>query len=168
MVGHVQHLARLQVGDVRGSVDGAGEGAVRGREGRFPHLAELVEDVGHGGLVGFVVHEDDGPFAGEDQFGKGGPVVDGERDVRRDVGVSAQAAVFDGTGVVSDVDEIAVAEEDGDDVVGVGLDPRGHVAEVGFDGAGVEEVAGGVAVVECAVHNVRLSLYCVVRNVSLT
>jgi len=46
----------------------------------------------------------------------------------------------------------------------VGADPGGHVAEVGFDGAGVEEGAGGVAVVEGVVLHVRLALYCVVRN----
>ncbi len=68
MVRHIQHLARHAIVNTRRPVDGAGEGAVRGRERGFPHVAELVEDVGNGGLVSFVIHEDDGALAGQDKL----------------------------------------------------------------------------------------------------
>lgn len=164
MVRHIQHLARHAIVDTRRPVDGAGKRAVRRREGGFPHVAELVEDVGNSGLIGFVIHEDDGALAGQDKLRQSGPVVGGEPGFGGDVGVFAQAAVFDGMGVVAYVDEVAVADEDCDDVVGVGADPGRHVAEVGFDGAGVEEGAGGVAVVKGVILHVRLALYCVVRE----
>lgn len=159
MVRHIQPLPCLSVADTRGSLHRARKTAVSRRERRLPHLAELVEDIRYDSLIGFIVHEDDGTFACQYQFRKRRPVVDGQGDSRRDVGVSAQTAVFDWSCVVAYIDEVAVADEDGDDIVGVVLDPGGHGAEIGFYGANVEEVAGSVAVVECVVHHVRLTLH---------
>lgn len=41
-----------------------------------------------------------------------------------------------------------VAHEDCDDVVGVALEPGSYALEIGLKGAGVEDVAGGVAEVD--------------------
>ena len=61
-------------------------------------------------------------------------------------------------GVVAHADEIGVADEDGDDVVGVRGDPLRDVCKVLLAGAGIEEVAGGVAVEDCVVDPVGLAL----------
>lgn len=61
-------------------------------------------------------------------------------------------------GVVAHADEVGVADEEGDDVVGVGGDPAGDVCEVFLCGAGVKDVTGGVAVEYCVVYIVGLAL----------
>ena len=60
MIDHVHPIARLTITKSRRTIDRARKAAVCGVEGRLPQLAELVEDVRNGTLVGFVVHEDDG------------------------------------------------------------------------------------------------------------
>ena len=57
-----------------------------------------------------------------------------------------QAASFKRCGVIADADEVTVADEDGDDIVWVGLHPGGNVCKILLRGACVEQVAGGVAV----------------------
>jgi hypothetical protein len=76
----------------------------------------------------------------------------------RGVGPFCKAGRFEGLGVVAYADEVGVADEEGDDVVGVCGDPAGDVCEVFLRGAGVEEVAGGVAVEDCVVDPVGLAL----------
>ena len=39
-----------------------------GIKGCFPELGKLVEDIGHSGLVGIVIHEDDGTLITEDEL----------------------------------------------------------------------------------------------------
>lgn len=76
----------------------------------------------------------------------------------RGVGPFCKTGRFEGLGVVAYADEVGVADEEGDDVVGVCGDPAGDVCEVFLRGAGVEEVAGGVAVEYCVVDPVGLAL----------
>lgn len=78
------------------------------------------------------------------------------------VEVLGDARVLDGRGVVlggDAVGEVAVDDEEGDDVVGVFFDPADERLEFGLPGAGVEEVAAGVAVVDGVVDPVGLALY---------
>lgn len=53
---------------------------------------------------------------------------------------------------------VGVYEEEGDDFVWVEGEPAGHGGEEGLEGAGVEEVAEGVAELEGVVVEVDLSL----------
>ena len=57
-----------------------------------------------------------------------------------------QTASFKRCGVIADADEVTVADEDGDDIVWVGLHPGGNVCKILLRGACIEQVAGGVAV----------------------
>lgn len=80
-------------------------------------------------------------------------------DEGRGVDVGHEAGVFEGGGEVLDPDEVAVDDEEGHDVVGVVLEPFADCVQAGFVGAGVEEVAVGVAVVEGAVDAVDFARY---------
>ena len=66
MVSHVHPLLSLLALQAWWSLLRARETPICRRKRRFPHLRELVEDVGDGSLVGVVVHEDDDALAGED------------------------------------------------------------------------------------------------------
>lgn len=66
--------------------------------------------------------------------------------MRRDVGILGQAAGFKRRGIIADADEVAVADEEGDDVEWVGLHPGGNICKILLRSACVEQVAGGVAV----------------------
>jgi hypothetical protein len=59
---------------------------------------------------------------------------------------------------VFDEGEVGVADEHGDYLERVGAEPGYDGFELGLEGAGVEEVAGGVAVVEGFVDVVDLAL----------
>ena len=58
----------------------------------------------------------------------------------------AQTASFKRRGVITDADEVAVADEEGDDVEWVGLHPGRNVCKILLRGTCVEQIAGGVAV----------------------
>ena len=109
-------------------------------------------------MVGVVVEEDDDALVGQDHFGEGGPVREGHGDFGGGVGVGGEAGGLERGGEVADADVVAVADQDGHDVVGVGFHPAGDVGEIGLGGAGVEEVAGGVAVVQRIADQVGLPL----------
>lgn len=66
VVGHVHSLLCVLAAEIRRSLLRARETPVRGAEGGLPHLAELVQDVRHLGLIGVVVHEDDNALLGDD------------------------------------------------------------------------------------------------------
>ena len=66
--------------------------------------------------------------------------------MRRDIGISGQAASFKRRGVIADPDEVAVADQEGDDVEWMGLHPGSNVCKILLRGASIEQVAGGVAV----------------------
>ena len=57
-----------------------------------------------------------------------------------------EAAGFKRRGVIANADEVAVADEEGDDVEWVGLHPGSNVSKILLRGACVEQLAGGVAV----------------------
>ncbi len=158
MIRQIHPLLRIRLLQIRRSLLRARKTVIRRAKRRLPDLAELVQDVGHLGLVGVVVHEDDGAFLGQDQLRERGPVVEGHGDLGRGVGPFCEAGGFEGLGVVADTDEVGVADQDGDDVVGVGGDPAGDICEVFLGGASIEEVAGGVAVEDCVVDVVGLAL----------
>ena len=146
----------------RRALDGAGEVHVLRREGRFPHVRELLHDVGHGVLVGVVVHEHDDAVVVEDHLAEGGPLVFVLGDEFGRVEVLGDSGVLDRGHEVFDEGEVGVADEHGNDFEGVLLQPADDLLEFGLKGAGVEEVAGGVAVVEGFVDVVDLALDCVV------
>ena len=109
VVRHVHPLLRLRAIDPRRPLLRAWETAICGRKGGFPHLGELVEDVGDFGLVGVVVHEDDDALASQDHGAEGGPGGDVHGDLRGDVGELGEARGFEGGGVVAYADEVGVA-----------------------------------------------------------
>lgn len=119
VVRHVQVGFRVGIAEVGRALGGAREGAVGGIEGRFPHLAEFVEDPWVCGLVGVVVHEDHDALSAQDHAGERGPVVERHGDLRGDVGVVLEAGLFEEGYVVVDFGVVAVSEEDGDYVEGV-------------------------------------------------
>jgi hypothetical protein len=63
------------------------------------------------------------------------------------VEVLGNSRVFNRGYKVFDEGEVGVADEHGDDFERVLLQPADNLLELGLEGAGVEEVAGGVAVV---------------------
>jgi hypothetical protein len=147
VIGHVHAvLAGQCAGPFRGRAIGhAGEVAVGGGEGRFEHLAEFVEEPGDRVLVGFVIEHDDGAGVGEDHFLERGPVGDAHGDLGRRVDVVDEAGSGDWVDVLVWGDDVLVAHENGDDVVGVASEPGSYSLEIGLKGAGVEDVAGAVA-----------------------
>ena len=110
VVGHVHPVGPWQRSGPIGwrPLGCAGEGGVSGGEGCLPHLAELVEEPGNGGLVSLVVEHHDDAFVGEDHFGQSGPVIEAHRHLWRSVEVIDQARVLDWSGVVAGLDEVGV------------------------------------------------------------
>jgi len=142
------------------ALDGAGEVHVLRRERRFPHVRELFHDVRHGVLVGVVVHEHDHAVVVENHLAERGPLVFVLGDEFGGVEILGDSGVFDGGHEVFDESEVGVADEHCDDFEGVLLQPADDLLEFGLEGAGVEEVAGGVAVIEGFVDPVDLTLDC--------
>lgn len=62
--------------------------------------------------------------------------------------------------IVSRIDEIFIAEEDGDDLVSVVVEPLPHSGQVGLQCAGVQLVAAGVAEVHLILVVMCLALDC--------
>lgn len=161
MVGHVHEVFVGLFGvKLRRPLDGAGESRVLRRERSFPDVCELFQDVGHGVLVGVVVHEHDDAVVVENHLAERGPLVFVLRDVLGCVEVLRDAGVFYGWDEVFHVGEVGVADEHRDDFEGVLLQPTNDLLELGLEGAGVQEVAGRVAVVEGFVDVVDLALDC--------
>ncbi len=74
----------------------------------------------------------------KDHRAEGRPGGDAHGDLRRDVGILGEAAGFKRRSVIANANEVAVADEEGDDVVGVGLYPGGNVCKILLRGACVE------------------------------
>ena len=121
-------------------------------------MRELLHNVRHRVLVGVVVHEHDDAIVVEDHLAEGGPLVFVLGDEFGRVEVLGDSGVLDRGHEVFDEGEVGVADEHGDDFEGVFLQPADDLLEFGLEGAGVEEVAGGVAVVEGFVDIVDLAL----------
>lgn len=101
-----------------------GERRVRGVVGGFEEVGELVEDVRDRGS-GARVEEGDEARAGCDELLERGPGGDGEGGgcCWRGVGVWFEPAGGVGGVEGADGDVVAVDEQDGDDFVGVGVEP---------------------------------------------
>lgn len=161
MVGDVHEVVVCFFGvETRRAFDGAREVGVLRRERRFPHVRELFHDVGHGVLVGVVVHEHDDAIVVEDHLAESRPLIFVLRNVAGSVEVLRDAGVFDRDAEVFYDGEVGVADQHGDDLEGILAQPADDLLELGLEGAGVEEVAGGVAVVEGSVDLVDLALDC--------
>lgn len=159
MVGHVHEVLVGFFGVEPGRpLDGARECRVLRGKGSFPNVRELFQDVGHGVLVSVVVHEHDDAVVVEDHLAKRGPLVFVLRDILGCVEVLRDARVFDGGNEVFDVGEVGVADQHCDYFEGVLLQPADNLLEFGLEGAGVEEVARGVAVIESFIDIVNLAL----------
>lgn len=123
--------------EARRALDGAGEVHVLRREGRFPHVRELLHDVGHGVLVGVVVHEHDDAVVVQDHLAERGPLVFVLGDELGRVEVLGDPRVFDRGHEVFDEGEVGVADEHGDDFEGVFLQPADDLLELGLESTGV-------------------------------
>ena len=106
----------------------------------------MVKDIWHLGLVCVVIHKYDNAFTQQDHRAECWPGGDVHGDLRRNVGILGQATGFKRRGVVADADEVAVTDEEGDDVEWVALHPGGNICKILLRSACVEQVAGGVAV----------------------
>lgn len=141
MVGHIHSKPGVVVREAGRTLDCAWEGPVSRIERRFPHVDEFIEDVGDTGLVGLVVHEDYDPGGAEDHATQLGPVFEGHRVLGRGIHEWQQPGFFNRSGEVAHSAVVRVPDENGDDIVGVSVDPRRNVGEIGDHGSGIEDVA---------------------------
>ena len=109
-------------------------------------------------MVGIVVHEDDGAGIREDEGVEGGPIGGIHGDLRRDIGVTGEARLYEGRRVILDSDKVSIADQKGDDVVRVCSQPGGNICKVRFGCTNVEKITGGVAVVDGIVYKMGLAL----------
>jgi hypothetical protein len=58
------------------------------------------------------------------------------------------------------INKIGVAHENRDYLIGVSLQPAHDFDKIGFQGASIEEFAGRMAKVECAIDQMGLELNC--------
>lgn len=143
---------------IRGTLSGAREGTVGGREGSFPHVSELIKEVGVLCLVCIVIHEGDNTLLRQNHLRKGRPLVQTHRNVWRLIEVVSQVGLLENVAVVSGLDEIAVDDQEGHDIVRMVANPGGDFVELAEISSGIEEVAACVATVNGAVHVVGLAL----------
>lgn len=131
MVGDVHEVLMRFLGvKSRRALDGAREVHILRREGCLPHVRELLHDVGHGVLVGVVVHEHNDAVVVEDHLSEGGPLVFVLGDEFRRVEVLGDSRVLDRGHEVFDEGEVGVADEHGDDFEGVLLQPADDLLEL--------------------------------------
>ncbi len=74
----------------------------------------------------------------KDHRAEGRPGGDAHRDLRRDVGILGEAAGFKRRSVITNANEVAITDKEGDDVVGVGLYPGGNIYKILLRGACVK------------------------------
>lgn len=161
MVRHVHDFPHLLLGHALGSAQRAREIGVSWREGCFPHVVELPQQVWHRISVEVVVDEGDDTVVVKNEFAERWPVVKLHGRLGWLVDVFDQTGFLDRLGEVGRCNEwlavirrfvpVGVTEENGDDVEGVCFYPFGDFAEVVFNSTGVEQVARRMAVVERAV-----------------
>lgn len=91
----------------------------------FLEVGELIEEVGDLPLVGAVVKEGDEAGVGGDEFAEGGPGVEGLflGIAKRDVCVRCDAASLERATEVGSVQVVAVCKEDGNNFLGVVVEP---------------------------------------------
>lgn len=100
----------------------------------LPEIGELVEEIGDFGLVGSVVEEGDEAGIGGDEFTEGGPGVEGPffGIAVGNVCVRYDAALLESFVEIGGVEVVAVCEEDGDDFLGMVVEPLLDYLEVVF------------------------------------
>jgi len=121
-------------------------------------MGEFVKDVGIFHLVGVVVHEDNYTLLRQDHFGESRPLVEAHRDIRRLIQVVGQVGLLEDLTVVTRLDEVAVDNEEGHDIVGVVADPIADFVELLEVSTSVQKVARGVTTEDGSVDVVRLAL----------
>lgn len=145
MVHQIEAILGRRGGQVRWALHGARECAVHRVKLRLPHLRELVHEPWVGRLVGLVVEEHDDAAAVEDEVLQRGPVVDAHGEDGGHIRVLEEARLLDIRHVDGRVRVVAILQQNGDHVVGMGVHPRVHLAQPFVDGAGIQQVAGCVA-----------------------
>ena len=142
--------------DIHPTVSGGTLGAINGAFGEarvcdvvrgFEEVSEFIEDVIDRGR-GAGVEEGDEAGVVADQFGEGWPSGEAERGGGRRVGVLLEVAGCVCCVEQTDVDVVAVHEEEGDDFVRVGVEPCFDVGQIVGEGAGIFFHAGGVAEIQ--------------------
>jgi hypothetical protein len=112
---------------------------------RLPDVGELVDQVRHTRDVGVLRQEADDASPGVDHFSQGRPLAVRDRDVRGRVDVFRQARIGVRLGPHGGGDPVRVDEQEGDDLVGVVVEPSLDRGQVGGERAGVEEEAAAEA-----------------------
>lgn len=84
-------------------------------------MCKFIENIWHRSLIGVVIHEEDETFIRENHFAQRGPLVAVLRDICGFVDVREKAGVGDCWDEIFYDGEVAVADEDGEDFVGVFL-----------------------------------------------
>lgn len=121
-------------------------------------MGELVKNVGVFCLVRVVIHEDNDALLRQDHFGESRPLIEAHRDVRRFVEVVGQVRLLKDLTVVSWLNEVAVDNEEGYDIVWVVADPIADFVELLEVSTSVQKVARGVTAEDRSVDVVRLAL----------
>ena len=159
VVGHVHAIVRVLRAQPGRPLHGAGEVGVGGRKRRLPHLGELVHQPRIGGLVGLVVHKDDGALAGQDHAGQGGPIAQRHGDLGRRVHVVDQTGALDDRREVSGRHVVVITNQNGHYVVWMGAQPLGDGDEIVLQGPNIQQFTGGVAEIDGVVGVMRLKLH---------
>lgn len=92
-------------------------------------MSKLVKNVGIFGLVCVVIHEDNDTLLRQNQFGQSWPLVETHGDVWWLVEVICQIGLLKNLTIVSGLNEIAVDNEDGHDIIWVITDPVANCVE---------------------------------------
>jgi hypothetical protein len=116
---------------------------------RLPHVRELVQQVRHLTDIRIRRQEADHPRSIPDQLAQRRPRIVRDRHARRGVDIARESRVVvrlspDGRG-----DIVGVDGEDGDYLVGVGVEPCLDGSEVGGERSAVKEEAATGAKAEC-------------------
>ncbi len=113
----------------------------------FPSVGEVREDVWDGRGGSGVVHLYDDGFACGDHGAEGWPGVFGDRatgGAGGSIGFGCETGGLEGGGEGGGGLIVRVDDEDGDNVVGVGVDPGFDGGQVAFERSGVFECAATV------------------------
>lgn len=100
-----------------------GEAGICRGKWSFPHLAELIKDIGDLGLIGIVVHEHDHALLCENHLRQGRPVIETHGYLPRHVQISRNAGLLDWSGEIAYPDKVGIADNDSNNIVKVVSDP---------------------------------------------
>lgn len=148
------------------SLYSAWEAAILRREWRLPHMAKLIQDIWHFGLICLVVHEDDHALSREDQLRESRPLILSHWHIWWCINIRAQSGVLYRSGVVSHSDVVTVDNQERHYVVWMRLDPLPNSLQLGLIGSSVQDIAVGMTVVDGVVHIVGFTLDCEEDDIS--